>query len=117
MYPDLMEDAREQLGLNQYLAHVDNPQVASSAKQAKPKITSDALRLTLEIEAELQDVRSLTPQQQPGASRGRRTKTKFRRKPFHCWNCGGEGHADKDRASPRKQMNTRKQGNGQPSVQ
>ena len=162
-YPDLTDDAREQLALNQYLARLDNPQVAFAVKQGKPKTTSDAIRLTLEIEsylqpstkqtvsqvdidgsaivagtahharddplklilermerieAELHAVRSPTSLQQPGASGGGgRPKQRSRCKPFKCWNCGGEGHAAKDCASPKKQTNTRRQGNEQPSVQ
>ena len=164
-YPDLTDDAREQLALNQYLARLDNPQVAFAVKQGKPKTTSDAIRLTLEIEsylqpstkqtvsqvdidgsalaivagtahharddplklilermerieAELHAVRSPTSLQQPGASGGGgRPKQRSRCRPFKCWNCGGEGHAAKDCASPKKQTNTRRQGNEQPSVQ
>ena len=52
-YPDLTDDAREQLALNQYLARLDNPQVAFAVKQGKPKTTSDAIRLTLEVESYL----------------------------------------------------------------
>ena len=137
---------REQLALNQYFARMDNSQDMFSVKQGKPKTINDAVRLTLEtespsmrqtvthiehddaeivagtahhtrddplklilerIEAELQAVRSQTLQKQTGA----------RGKPFKCWNCGGEGHAAKDCASPKKQVDARKQGNEKPSVQ
>lgn len=37
VYPDLADDAREQLTLNQYLARLDNPQVVFVVKQGKPK--------------------------------------------------------------------------------
>ena len=153
-YPDLTDDAREQLALNQYLARLDNPQVAFSVKQGKPKTVSDAVRLTLEIEsylqpsmkqtvaqidpeivagaahqtrddplklilermdrieAELQAVRSPAPREQAGATGGGRPRS--RSKPFKCWNCGGEGHAAKYCASPKK---VNQQGNENPSQQ
>ena len=53
-YPDLPEEAKEQLALNQYLARLDNPQVAFAVKQGKPKTITDAIRVTLEIESYLQ---------------------------------------------------------------
>lgn len=40
-YPDLQEEAREQFALNQFLAQLENPQVAFSVKQAKPKTVDD----------------------------------------------------------------------------
>ena len=52
-YPDLTDDAREQLALNQYFARMDNPQVVFSVKQGKPKTINDAVRLTLETESYL----------------------------------------------------------------
>ena len=53
-YPNLPEEAREQFAVNQYLSQVDNPQVAFSVKQAKPKSVNDAVRLTLEMVSYLQ---------------------------------------------------------------
>jgi len=50
-YPDLPEEARERFALNQYLAQLDNPQVAFSVKQTKPKTVDDAVRSTLEMES------------------------------------------------------------------
>lgn len=50
-YPDLPEEAREHFALNQYLAQLDNPQVAFSVKQTKPKTVDDAVRSTLEMKS------------------------------------------------------------------
>ncbi len=48
---DLPEEARERFALNQYLAQLDNPQVAFSVKQTKPTTVDDAVRSTLEMES------------------------------------------------------------------
>lgn len=56
-YPGLQEEAREQFALNQYLAQLDNPQVAFGVRQAKPKTINDAVRLTLEMETYLRSPR------------------------------------------------------------
>lgn len=44
---------RQKLALNQYLTHLDNPQVAFSVKQAKPDTVDDAV-MTLEMDSYLQ---------------------------------------------------------------
>ena len=53
-YPDLQEEARECFTLNQYLARLDNPQVAFSMRQATPETVDEAVKLTLEMEFYLQ---------------------------------------------------------------
>ena len=53
-YPDLQQEARERFALNQYLAKLENPQVAFSVRQAKPTSVDEAVRLTLEMESYLQ---------------------------------------------------------------
>ena len=60
-YPALPLEARERFALNQYLSQLDNPQVAFSVKQTKPKTVDDAVRSTLEMES------FLTPQSAPAA--------------------------------------------------
>ena len=42
-YPALPLEARERFALNQYLSQLDNPQVAFSVKQTKPKTVDDAV--------------------------------------------------------------------------
>ena len=53
-YPELQEEARERLALNQYLTGLENPQVAFSVRQNKPETVDDAVRITLEMESYLQ---------------------------------------------------------------
>lgn len=50
-YPDMPEEAKERFALNQYLTQLENPQVAFSVKQTKPKTVNDAIRSTLEMES------------------------------------------------------------------
>ena len=50
-YPDLQEEARERLALNEYLVQLDHPQVAFGVKQKNPKSLDTALTATLEMEA------------------------------------------------------------------
>ena len=52
-YPDLAVEAQERLALNQYLAQLENPQVAFSVKQKTPETVDQAVRLTLELESYL----------------------------------------------------------------
>ena len=50
-YPDLEDDAREQIALTQYLSQLSTPQVAFSVKQQRPQKLEDAVRVTLEMES------------------------------------------------------------------
>lgn len=59
-YQDLQDEARERLALNQYLSQLDNPQIAFSVKQAKPKTVDEAIRVTLEMESYLQPTKPST---------------------------------------------------------
>jgi len=52
-YPELQDEARELLALNQYLSQLDSPQIAFGVRQNKPKTVDDAVRLTLEVESYL----------------------------------------------------------------
>ena len=53
MYPDLQEDAREQLALTHYLGQQENQQLAFSMKQRRPKIVDETVSATLEMESYL----------------------------------------------------------------
>ena len=52
-YPDLDGTAKEQMALVQYLAQLQNPQVAISVKQKRPKTVDKAVAATLEMESYL----------------------------------------------------------------
>ena len=62
-YPDLQDEARERLALNQYLARLDDPQLGFSVRQSKPKSVDEAIRVTLEMESYMQASKSATPVQ------------------------------------------------------
>ena len=50
-FPDLQPEARECLALQKYLQQLDQPQVAFSVKQTRPKTLDDAVTATLEMES------------------------------------------------------------------
>lgn len=50
-YPELQVEGRERLALNNYLAQLDNPQVAFAVKQRNPQSLDAAVSATLELEA------------------------------------------------------------------
>ena len=52
-YPDLQEDAREQLALTHYLGQLKHQQLAFSVKQKRPKTVDEAVNATLEMESYL----------------------------------------------------------------
>ena len=52
-FPELEEQARERLALNQYLGQLDNPQEAFNVKQIRPASLIDAVSSTLEMESYL----------------------------------------------------------------
>ena len=52
-YPDLSIEAQQRLALNQYLAQLENPQVAFSVKQKTPETVDQAVQLTLQLESYL----------------------------------------------------------------
>ena len=64
-YPDLQEEARERLALNQYLARLEHPhaRLAFSVRQNKPMCVDEAVRITLEMETYLQASKSAMPVQ------------------------------------------------------
>ena len=62
-YPDLQEEARERLALNQYLARLDDPRLGFSVRQGKPATVDDAVRITLEMESYMQASQPATPLQ------------------------------------------------------
>ena len=52
-YPDLEEKARERLALNQFLAQIENAQVAFGMKQKQPTNVEEAVVATIELESYL----------------------------------------------------------------
>ena len=74
-YPDLGEDAREQISLHAYLQQLEPPQVAFSVKQKRPKTLVEAVTTTIETETYLchRDSRN---QHDMSAVRARRFLTK-----------------------------------------
>ena len=50
-YPDLQDEAREQLAMNAFLQQLTPPQVAFSVKQKRPVTLDDAVAATLEMES------------------------------------------------------------------
>ena len=52
-YSDLEEKARERLALNQFLAQIENSQVAFGVKQWRPKNVEEAVAATIELESYL----------------------------------------------------------------
>ena len=52
-YPELQDNAREQIALTHYLGQLDQPQLAFSVKQRRPKAVDEAVRTTLEMESYL----------------------------------------------------------------
>ena len=49
-FPDIGDDAREQLALTRYMDQLDQPQVAFAVRQSRPKTLDDAVSTTLEME-------------------------------------------------------------------
>ena len=52
-YPELAENARERLALNQFLEQIKNSQVAFSAKQKRPRNVEEAAAAVIELESYL----------------------------------------------------------------
>ena len=52
-YPTLEAKGREQLAPNHFLGQLENPQVAFSVKQKRPKTLEEAVTATLEMESYL----------------------------------------------------------------
>ena len=52
-YPDLAENARERLALNQFLEQIENSQVAFSVKQKRPRNVEEAAAAVIELESYL----------------------------------------------------------------
>eukprot|EP00731_Ephydatia_muelleri_P022408 Em0014g999a len=50
-YPDLEDNAKEQLALNHFVSQIENGQVAFSVRQKRPKTVDEAVCATLEMEA------------------------------------------------------------------
>ena len=53
-FPDLDDAARERLAVDRFLTQLDDPQLAFSVRQAKPKTLDKALTSTLEMQSHLQ---------------------------------------------------------------
>jgi len=52
-FPNLSEEAREQLALQNYLQQLDQPQIAFSVKQKRPTTLDEAVTATIEMETYL----------------------------------------------------------------
>ena len=52
-YPELQDNAREQIALTHYLGQLVQPQLAFGVKQRRPKSVDEAVRTTLEMESYL----------------------------------------------------------------
>ena len=52
-YPELAENARERLALNQFLEQIENPQVAFSVKQKRPRNVEESAAAVIELESYL----------------------------------------------------------------
>eukprot|EP00731_Ephydatia_muelleri_P006688 Em0003g936a len=52
-YPELAENARERLALNQFLEQIENSQVAFSVKQKRPRNVEEAATAVIELESYL----------------------------------------------------------------
>ena len=52
-YPELEDKAKEQLALNHFLSQIENPHVAFSVRQKRPKTVDEAVSATLEMESYL----------------------------------------------------------------
>ena len=52
-YPELQDNAREQLALTHYLGQLEQPQLAFSVKQRRPRTVDEVVRTTLEMESYL----------------------------------------------------------------
>ena len=52
-YPELQEEAREQLTLRRYFDQLQDPRVALGVRQRHPKTLSEAVTVTLELESYL----------------------------------------------------------------
>ena len=50
-YPNLPDDAREQISLTLFLGQITNPHIAFSVKQSRPKNLDEAVTATLEMES------------------------------------------------------------------
>lgn len=52
-YPELEDNAKEQLALNHFLSQIENPHVAFSVRQKRPRTIDEAVSATLEMESYL----------------------------------------------------------------
>ena len=50
-FPELQDQAKEQLSLGRYLASLDKPELALAVKQKRPKSIDEAVAYTLEMES------------------------------------------------------------------
>ena len=58
-YPDLEDNAKEQLALNHFVSQIENCQVAFSVRQKRPKTVDEVVSATLEMEAYI-DVKTIS---------------------------------------------------------
>ena len=52
-FPNLQDEAREQLALNRYMDQLKNPQISFSVKQRRPRSIQEAVSATIELQSYL----------------------------------------------------------------
>jgi len=67
-YPELQEEAREYIALNHYIDQLEDPRIAFSVRQRRPKTMAEAVSSTLELESYLIGAATQEPKESTIAS-------------------------------------------------